>query len=184
MDHPSPLHMTNAIDARTAWPKRMYQIGVIRAAHARAIERQKEKKMTAVSAPQIELSPTQMSILEAGTKEALFCLTTQQRGKAAGILIARGWIKAVKKGTYTLTREGKSVYESALISQAEAEEQSGINRDDPALHIQSADNEGLLKRISHLEQHIDDLERLIEQRDQRIEALTRRVESLQGKKAG
>jgi phage shock protein A len=141
------------------------------------------------------LSPTQVSILEAGTTHATFKLTPKQAGRSSGQLVDREWIRpTAKKGYWEITDLGRNAYQTHLAEEAARNDQvykqteSAINLDDPALKPGSFEtlnfsaavgdaaslaalaNQRQVK-INQLEKTLDDMGTLVDELSTKIKTL-------------
>jgi DNA-binding PadR family transcriptional regulator len=166
---------------------RQYRLKLIEEAHKRAMTRKlyqtQESMMAETLSP--NLTPMQVGILERGTNEKEFKLIGGEAGKSSGYLVARSYIKAVRKGVYTLTDEGRAAYQKILnahftaldMTARPSEATSGINLDDPALLDDRTETtrwkqiaEDRLRKLNELNKTLDDMGKLADDLQSKLNA--------------
>lgn len=159
--------------------------------------------LAAPEKPEIKLTEMQVGILARGMNSKEFHLMGGEAGKSSGFLVARGLIKQIRKGVYTVTTWGHDAYQSILAGHAAAldsatpliDAASGLNINDPSLYVVDSPGAKRDTEIERLNKTIDELNRLvdtlttenkhlilkIDERDLRIEALLRDNDRLKTK---
>ncbi len=117
----------------------------------------------------LKLTPLQVETLAKGMNTREFSLPG---GKSTGQLVARGLLKPLSKGVYSLTDKGRAAHQAILsghlkaldISEPLLDEVSGINLNDPALLEDRSEvtrwkqiAEDRLNKINQLNKTLDDM---------------------------
>ena len=162
--------------------------------------------MSAVAAPPtLKLTEMQIGILARGMSAKEFQLMGGEAGKSSGHLVARGLIKQIRKGVYTITDWGRDAYQNVIDGHIRAlgreeiqmDAASGLNLNDEALQETEAARwqriaDERMKTLRNAERTIDEqgrllddanaeikrLETIIDQRDTKIEAMRRGMDRI------